>query len=251
LIAALTRAGRLLGSSGLMATLIAATAIADSDAGRPLWIPSLALGAGAQSQSADGFATTSLRGPTSGGESFLTESFDVRLELQTPTLDFLPGTPRLFVHGGWQYGWLAFDDTRTVTKEGDVGEIIPPLGSNLPELVLGQGTSLKARVDNGWFAGIGLAFEVPWRQYPFRIKPSIDYYGERVEVGGVVQNAFLITPGVFFPPQDFEPAVFGVDRAVASAEGTLHGLGPRVQIEADVGAIGPLVLSVFVDVAAY
>ena len=168
--------------------------------------------------------------------------------LYGPSLDFVSERVRPFVHAGWQYGWMALDTDVIAAQEGNFGRFVPPAGTNNPDNVSGVGTLVTTDVKNGWFAGLGLAVEVPWRGYALRLLPSLDYYGERIRLEGDARRvAELLAPRV---GNDVK-AEFRLEEVRGSGEKTLHAVGPRLGLEVDVGRAGSLVVSGFIEVGAF
>lgn len=232
------------------------------------WTPSLALGVLVHGQDASADGTTSYpvcspttspgsstpgcftdgRPPATGSPSLTSGIPDLRVALYGPSLGFVSERIRPFVHGGWQYGWLAFESEVTAAQEGNLGQIIFPAGTNGPSNVAGVGTISKVDIKNGWFAGLGLAFEIPWQEYDLRLLPSVDYYGQRVSLSGTSRRvAELIDP----ISGAFDKAEFRIEELSGKNSKVLHALGPRLALEADIARSGSLVVSGFVEVGAF
>ena len=245
----------------------------------PDWIPSLALGVVAQVQDASGEVVTNFplvqgpepvqppilfnppnigfpRPPASDSKRLAAAVPDLRAELLGPRFALFSIALRPFVHGGWQYGWKAFDNERTIAEEGTLPDIFIPVNSSDQALVGGVGSELTAKFKNGWFAGIGFAWEFPWREYRFRVKPSFDYYGEYIQVSGfsrrVAERLSNHVPTTQTAP-DNPPilASYRFEEITAKREGTIHGIGPRLAVEVDVGQWQQMLVSVFVESQVY
>lgn len=212
------------------------------------WLPSLALGFDVQVESAaSGTVSSSLRPTVSDEREFLTAVAALETELMTPVLGALPGRPRLFLAGEWNWGWLVADEARPVVTEGTVGSevLIPPrcqpgnrtrcIESDL-DLVEGMGSRLDAKIENGWTAGAGVAFEVPVAGlFSVLVKPSVLYHGEQVELEGVVKHPFLVVGSS--PPNDNTASFTEVG---GSSTEIFHALGGRLAIEYEVARRGSL-----------
>jgi hypothetical protein len=173
------------------------------------------------------------------------------LELMTPGLTSLPGRPRLFVHGD---AAASFAFTRDVVKEGIPGEfeIIGDFGPTefISEANIGgQGSKTTAEVKPLLLsAGAGVAFTLePWERR-LRIKPSVEYLREEIEVTGVVHRAVAIeenTAAGEFPDN------FRLIQLSSAEKRAFHGIGPGLEVELDAARAGPFVLSVYVASQAY
>lgn len=263
----------------------ATRSLAESPAPRD-WIPSFALGGFAHSQAGEAETTTSwpvcapviafdadspaggffgppvlgcyAEGrPASSGSPNLTSGVpDLRLGLTGPPLEFISKRVRPFVHFGWQFGWRAFDTEVIASQEGNFGAIILPADTNLPINVQGVGTLVTTDIEDAWFAGMGLAVEVPWNEHDLRLLPSIDYYSQRLTLEGSAQRvaervtAFQQQP---FPNAPFSARFpeFRIEVAQASAEKTFHALGPRLGLELDFARNGSVVVSGFLELGAF
>jgi hypothetical protein len=173
------------------------------------------------------------------------------LELMTPGLTSVPGRPRLFVHGD---AAASFAFTRDVAKEGIPGafELVgdfKPTDTVREANVGGQGSSTTAEVKPLLLsAGAGVAFTLePWERR-LRIKPSVEYLREDIEVTGVVHRAVAIednpTAGEF--PDNFRLIEFS-----GGEKRTFHGIGPGLEVELDTLRAGPFVMTVYVASQAY
>jgi hypothetical protein len=186
------------------------------------------------------------------GDDLMVTPFVVgSLELMTPGLTSVPGRPRLFVHGD-AGGSFAF--TRNVAKEGVPGDF-ELLGDFRPTEVVtesnigGQGSATTAEVKPLLLsAGAGVAFTLePWERR-LRIKPSVEYLREEIEVTGVVRRAVAIVDN---PRAGEFPDGFRLIELSGGEKRAFHGIGPGLEVEMDTLRAGPFMLSVYVASQAY
>jgi hypothetical protein len=170
------------------------------------------------------------------------------------------GRPRLFAHAG-AGGNFAFE--RDVAKEGAPGTLkepppgllVPPVDN--PNVVSGQGSTTSVQPRKLLIsAGGGIAFSFDAWGRRFRIKPSAEYLREEVEVTGVVSAATIDDPGVLArpnenPPIPGRPPTFNFFTLSGSERQVFHGVGPGLELEADVARNGSLIVSVLVSGGAY
>jgi hypothetical protein len=94
-----------------------------------------------------------------------------------------------------------------------------------------------------WQAGIGFDFIIPFDQRQFRIRPSLDYVGQSVDVEGVATRTLRGASNVDLP---------GGNRIGASSDDKIiHGLGPRIQIDVEVAKNDEFTVSLFVESGFY
>jgi hypothetical protein len=226
------------------------------------WAPAVAVTGGVLVQSVSGqVASGDVLGPSfspnpaqpirpaASGESVLVPPFvGGDLELMSPGAASLPGSPRLFVHAG---AAAVFPQTLTPAKEGAPGPLEAPpgvTGGIREDTVFGQGS--QTSVENGPVvvtAGAGVAFTVDAFDRTIRIKPSVEYLWEELEVRGTVQRAVALTSisaadGI----EDFRLIVLRGQETTG-----FHGLGPGLEVETDAAQAGPFMASVFVGAQFY
>jgi len=215
----------------------------------PDWIPSISTAIGFQYQAVGASVSSSLRGVTPGEETIVMPIVPVGLQLQAPRIRALPGAPRVFVHGEFQF---TPTPSRTLARQGDPGFIDVPAAGDIfrsqnPDSVAGQGQSFEASYTYQWVAGIGLAFPVTVLGRPVELKSSIDYMGQFVEFEAQVAN--LACPD---GTQMCRGGPFGVPSYVSGkTDKIFSAIGPRLAAEVDVGNRGPVGVSVFLSAQAY
>jgi hypothetical protein len=187
---------------------------------------------------------------TSGDDLMVTPFVAASLELMTPGLTSVPGRPRLFVHGD---AAVSFAFTRDIAKEGVPGEF--EVARNVPfpneRSIRGQGSTTTAEVRPLLIsAGAGVAFTVDAWERRLRIKPSVEYLREEIEVSGAVNRAVQTRTDPAPATEDF-PDGFRLIELSGSDKRAFHGIGPGLEIEMDAGRAGPLMLTVYLAGQAY
>lgn len=232
--------------------LIAGTGLADEASPKrpgPLgtgWIPSLALGFGIQSQELDGETLASFADFSEGGSAndILTGDFRGRLELASPSLYEDGLAPRVFVHSGFS---VPFSDEFVSERlnltfgTNDPGfatscAVTPP---NPAILSCDTRTRSTVTVNAYWHAGIGIDLTLPFDRRQFRLRPSLDYVGQAVEIEGRAERVLRGASNVELPG--------GTRIGASSDEELIHGLGPRLQLDVEVAEIRELTISLFVE----
>jgi hypothetical protein len=225
-----------------------------------LWVPSLAITSGILVEDAEASVVSTVRDPASGKDTLIGPLVSGSLELMAPAWGDHWGRPRLFAHAGVG-GNFAFE--RDVAKEGapgtlelpDEGLLVPPVGE--PGVVSGQGSTTSVQPRHLLVsAGGGIAFSFDAWGRRFRIKPSVEYLREEVEVTGVVSGATIDDPGVLArpnenPPIPGRPPTFNFFNGSGSERQVFHGIGPGLEAEVDVARNGSLIVSVLVSGGAY
>jgi hypothetical protein len=222
----------LLGSVAVLA--LVAPALAQPDASDPLaapgWRPWLSVGFDIQSQDAEArFASDSvplLAGGTrpssaSDSENVIVPLVSLEAALEAPAFLGALGGPRAFVHVG---GQIPTKPTSVIFREqGPDGD--PALGRSAEHLY-------ELEIVGSWYAGLGLAWTWPIAGRHLSIRPSIDYYGERVRFQG---STALGERDPATTPPGGETPLFETDASVAT---TYHALGPRLAADVLLGRRG-------------
>ncbi len=206
------------------------------------WVPSIAITTGMLVDGARGEVESTLRPSDSASNDRLALWLGGSLEMMTPAWEPLGGRTRFFVHGGLEGN---FGLERDVAKEGAPGPFIAPTTPRFGDDALVQGQGSAARVEPTGFqasAGVGfsITFDTAWRR--IRVKPSFEYLYEELDISGVVHRAVSDDPAIpsfiFFVLSDSEEKAF-------------HGIGPGLEVEADVGRAGPFEIALSVSGSAY
>lgn len=206
------------------------------------WVPSLALTSGMLVGGARGEVASTVRPSATGSKSIISPWLGGSLEIMTPAWEPLGGRTRFFVHGGLA-GNLGFE--RDLAKEGNPDTFVAPTipGFGDEALVRGQGSVTRAEpTDFQASAGIGfsITIDTEWRR--IRVKPSFEYLVEEIEISGLVHRAISVDPAI--PSFNFF-AISGTE------EKYFHGIGPGLEVEADIVRKGPFLLALTVSGGAY
>jgi hypothetical protein len=167
-------------------------------------------------------------------------------EVMTPKLLSGLAKPRLFAHGDVAFGFPPEYEIVTIGTPGPF--MTGQTRGRLNEAsILGQGTTVWAQVDSLLvFAGFGVAFTFDVWDRTFRLKPSVEYVREKVEIRAVTRRAIaLITPANNLNQFRY------VTLLGPPTEKVFNALGPGIELELDTRRAGSFVLSVFVDAQAH
>lgn len=194
---------------------------------------------------------TRIRPATDGHDTPLAAVVGGSFELMAPRFCDSIGCPRLFAHGDVAF---ALSDSRTIagnakpdTMSLDINNLPLVALNNIPETaIMGQGTSTVSQLqDTVYSAGLGVAFTFEVFERTVRIKPSVEYLHEEIEVTGTVNRAVkVVTPATSF--SDFRLIYLN-----AKQNRTFNGIGPGLEVEGDAARLGPLVLSVYLSGSGY
>jgi hypothetical protein len=249
------RRGRVAACAAALAFALLASASRaqeDEEQELPSWIPSVGLGFGIQSREIDGnIDAVLLTGAissvnltcqglppfnpalppitgvcdASASDSRASDgaAFDISGQVLGPALASIPLKPRPFVHGGFAFEY----DSRTITEQGlnpgsfDVNGTEPDIH-----------TRLRANPDSLWYAGGGVALQMPIEFTPVFLKIGAHYMEERIDATGSIDQ--------------------GIGEVVLHTEATeelkIGGAGPSFGIEAEVWRFGPVGVQFAADV---
>ncbi len=223
----------------------------------PAWIPSFEIAFDAGDYDTTSSVDSSLG--QSGGNSDSSDNLMFRLggELMSPMLGQLPGNPRLFGRAGARLATRPNLETLEIGEIGAPEDAIPkfvedraaaigrgcqntdPPSCPKIEDIDGQGSDIRATFSQpSWYAGAGIAFTIPLPSYgALRIKPSVEYKGEHIEMRGRVTSVT--------EPQFDE---FLVHRSLETKSITDHFVGPGLELEFILGrSAGPIAFSIYAD----
>jgi hypothetical protein len=186
---------------------------------------------------------------TSGGDTDIASLVNASLELATPRLIDRLLSPRLFAHAD---AAIAFGFERNLAGERKPGLFFldTPLSNTHTEFsegeVAGQGSRAKMQIRSLVVSGgAGVAFTATVFERKIRLKPSLEYLTEEVDLIASVRRAVKqVDPAKSFT--DFRL----IDLHASSTE-RLHGVGGRLELEIDAGRLGPVMMSIFVNGGAY
>ena len=177
--------------------------------------------------------------PATSRTLMMAPAVGLSLELMTPAWQALPGKPRLHLRGDVSY---AFPPEYVIPNIGDFGPIrtLGTSGGLTEGAILGQGGKTIALVQPLLLnAGAGVTFTTSVSERTVRIKTSLEYMREEIELTGVVQRAVRVS--------QLTPNLSAFRAILLSASGSwvYHALGPGLEVELDTGRAGPFVLSLF------
>jgi len=229
----------------LCATIAPMPALAGSEdrvADHERWSPSVAFQMGFLRHDAIGRATSDLRPPSAGGTTFYGDNllfdytFGLSFDVMAPALTDDFWRPQPFVH---------LDIMHPLGLEVDVAREGSPDGFNIPDFgvpdttipanaVGGQGMKTEIEIQSpAAAAGVGLSFSFEAFDQAFRIRPSVQYYLQRMEASGVVLDADgqrVISGGVLVEELDFT-VLEGASNKV------MHAIGGGVDLEMEVAEV--------------
>lgn len=219
------------------------------------WEPAVSLGFDVQNQSFSAKADSSLgvSGSTSS-TTVLSSLFRFDTALYTPTLLEGAGAPRLLVHGGVQIplsGDFAILRTNEefLSTDPDVGQFCPTSEDvgGIPIGACDHSSAIDLSYDASWYLGIGVEFTLPFAERQFKLRPSVDYFGQSLRFAGTVlrRDRAAAAPGL---P---EGSVLREPTVTASTDELTHAVGPRVTLDVDVARVGAFSLNVFVEAQFY
>jgi hypothetical protein len=169
----------------------------------------------------------------SGSKDILTAFFSFEGAIEAPRLLDSRWAPRPFVHVG---GQLPSKSSHVIFREQGVDG--DPADRRTAEHFY------QLELVASWFAGVGAAWTWPVGGRHVSIRPSIDYFGERVDWEG---SSVLEERDEFTPPGDEMP-VFAVS---ASASATYHAVGPRLAADVLLGRRGRVGLGLYAQTQFY
>jgi len=223
----------------------------------PAWIPSLEFAFDAGDY--DTNSSVDSRVGQSGTNSDSSDNLMFRLGggLMGPMLEQLPGNPRLFGRAGARLAARPNPETLEIGEIGAPEDEIPnfvedrddaiargcqntdPPSCPKVEDIDGQGSDIRATFSQpSWYAGVGIAFTIPLPiDAALRIKPSVEYNGEHIDMRGRVTSV-----------TEPQPDVFLVHRSFETDSTTDHFVGPGLELELVLGrSARPIAFSIYAD----
>jgi len=240
----------------------AAAASAEGDAVVERWTPTLSVGFDVQNQSVDAETETNNLTNVGGSASttILSSLFRFDGALYSPSLVASGGTPRLFAHAGAQIPLSAEQAILRENEEflpvlGGSGDPSDPTNVNCPTTEEIPGSVPPATYtscdhiaatdliyDINWYAGLGVEFTLPVSQRRFKIRPSIDYFGQPLEFRA---NATRADRG------GENSEVLRRISITGSASETVHAVGPRLTFDIEAARVGAFSLNIFLETQFY
>ncbi len=147
-------------------------------------------------------------------------------QLAGPTLESIPGAPRVFVDAGL---YVPLDGRVTIASAEGIG----------PQTVKEPVIYADARFHWRWFVGVGVEFVAPQPGWSLVVRPSVDYVGQSLTVRGVFEEEIWPRP---LPRVQLE--------RTASDSLTHHGVGGRLALEAEMRERGTWIPTLFLEAQA-
>jgi hypothetical protein len=201
---------------------------------------------------------TQILGPNDdGADTSVAPLVGLSLELMTPRLTDEWLRPRFFLHGD---GAASFGFERNAAGVEAPKEFALPQGifinnpqdvrQRLDELaIVGQGTRTRLQVKRAvWSAGTGVAFSFDWLGRRMRIKPSLEYLHQEMDLIGVAHRAIKLEDP-FVSVTDLSS--FRLISLTQQEQRSYDGIGPGLEIEADAARLGPFMSSVYANGRGY
>ncbi len=214
------------------------------------WVPAAGIGWAISGWHSEASSASAVRPSASGSERLANPLVLGTLELATPAVPGVVGSPRLFGHA--DVG-ASFASEYDVAKEGAPGKLELPTSptTGLPTatfeaFVLGQGSVTRIEWNAlAVGAGIGVALTGELGGWRFRIKPSAEYLRQELEASGIAHRAISLAPA------NIATTNFRLIELRGQRTRVYHSLGPGIELELDAARFGPSVMSVFVSGQAY
>lgn len=177
---------------GLFAALLmlptsTASAVEGRSDGRPDWIPYIEIAVDLHKDDVRSEVNTT---PATSGVAVFERwaekknyrntplGFSGRIGLLAPPFESLPGKPRFFLDAGV---YATPETKETILETGNL-DLAP---TNFTSSDNGQGSRIDRRFQNpAGGVGFGMEFTLPWVDERFRLKPSVEYSVEKVEIQG-------------------------------------------------------------------
>ena len=247
-----------------------ASAQEEWEAEEPRWIPSLSFRFDTFDYNTDTSVVNHLNPPAQEGVE-TNSNHELQFlsggELQGPMFEGLPGRPRLFAGAGMQFNPFSSDAIfRAGEQRGDTELAIVQFQSLLmsdiaagcltfdppvcvtaePGDFEGQGSEIKAKFKQSWYAAIGVAFSFPvGESLLLQVKPSIAYNLDQIKMTGEITTVTENDSSTWADPNVPE---WTVHRSSGNASTTDHSLGPGIELDLDLfRSARPLRASLYAD----
>ncbi len=265
----------------LSLALVSSNATAETETDLHRWVPSFALSFDMHGQKGEAAITTNdVQGPplgqggctitdlagthqngtlcpesafpvtpaTASSDTGIAPLVSASLELATPRLLDTFFSPRLFAHVDIA---AAFAFERNLAGERKPGVFftnpLRPIEFDVFEQsVNGQGSRAKSQLRR-WVAGggAGVAFTAKLFERTVRVKPSLEYLRQEIDLIASVRRAVKqIDPAL-------DLSAFRLIELTDSSVETLHGFGGGLELEGDTSQLGPFIVAVFINARVY
>lgn len=212
------------------------------------WVPSASFAVSVHEESLDLVADNPINFAFENSKARTLASLRFGGEMMSPTFEDIRTKPRLFVSAGvvWSTPGNGIDshETDTTTRNDyreinleqrilnfDRREAQQPGQSETVDDFEGQGNRIRSRrVHNAWHFGVGSVFTFPRDGFTIRLRPSIEYVGERMSSKG----QFTLLTDVAPMPDGMGGMTnrgFLINQVKLKSNETHHNLGPAAEIE--------------------
>ena len=197
-----------------------------------------------------------LRPSDSGSDLALSPYVGGVFQILSPTLDVLPGAPRVYFSAE---AHALFGPDRDVAREGDPGRVQfastvqperRPLLTSDGLLQRGSRTTVSIR-SLGLGANFGLAWPVDFLGRRLWIKPGAGWYRYGVDVDVQVAGGFKRQCVSEPLPADASCRNFREIQLGGSGSETFNGIGPALELDLETGRFGPIGTTLFLGFYGY
>ena len=127
----------------------------------------------------------------------------------------------------------------------------PPRFADRPVFASASSESTSVTQDGAWSVGLGMSLRLPFfTDRVVTLRPSVSYFGEQVVYRGSFASQEFADPNNPYDQTTQESTGIPVMAASTEVPVTLHGVAPRVGIDALIGRRGPLEISVYAQYEA-
>ena len=225
-------------------TAVASGVAAQAPDGDPHgWEPTLSVGFDVQNQGFETDVDSSLGVSGSESNTVISSLFRFDTALYTPTLVEPGGAPRLLIHAGAQIPLSAEHALLRLNREFLVGG--PDTGQSCPiggaVLACDHAGTTDLIYDLNWYAGLGVEFTLPLGRRQFKLRPSVDYFGQSLGFEGSVARV----------DRNFQGGVVDRFSVSASTSEIVHAVGPRITFDVETARVGAFSFNVFLETQLY
>jgi hypothetical protein len=208
------------------------------------WVPSASFAVSVHEESLEMVADNPINFAFDRSRAKTLASLRFGAEIMSPTFEDIPNKPRLFVSGGvlWSTPGNGIDtDDDDTSARNDYREVNvrqrvlnfdrreaerPGTQTDTVDSFEGQGNRIRSRrVHNAWHLGVGSVFTFPRDGFTIRVRPSIEYVGEKMSTKG---QYTLLTD---IAATDTTNRSFLINEIKLKGNETHHNLGPAAEIE--------------------
>jgi hypothetical protein len=184
----------------------------------------------------------------------------------TPSIIAGGGAPRLFVHAGalvpLSEDFAALRENQEFLATNPIIRFAPynsfcPTGPNRdvvdgkPVVSCDHAATADVNYDISWYAGLGVEFTLPIGQRRFRLRPSVDYFGQPLRFDGSVTRVDRTEQNPNLDPPTVAGEIIREPTVSVSASELVHALGPRLTLDVEVARLGAFSLNPFLEAQLY